>query len=74
MNLILRMSSGPDNFKLHDLTLAFFNLECPRIIDCHQHLNCKQILNSHAYIFVSDSETITKPCTFNKNPNLDRKS
>jgi len=56
----LRMSSGLDNFKLHDLLLAFCNLESPRKIACHLHLNSEQILNSHTYIFVFDSEEQNK--------------
>jgi len=39
------MSSGRDNFKLHDLKLALCNLASSRIIACHLHLNCTQLLN-----------------------------
>jgi len=36
-----------DNFKLHDLKLAFCNLESSRIIASHLHLNYTQLLNCH---------------------------
>jgi len=34
--------------KLHDLKLAFCNQESSRIIACHLHLNCTQLLNCHS--------------------------
>jgi len=40
-------TSGRDNFKLHDLKPALCNLESSRIISCHLHLSCTQLLNSH---------------------------
>jgi len=40
-------TSGRDNFKLHDMKLAFCNVECSRSIACHLHLNCTQLLNCH---------------------------
>jgi len=43
----VRRCSGRDNFNLHDLILAFCNLESLRMIACHLHLNCTQLLNSH---------------------------
>jgi len=42
-----RRTSGRDNFKLHDLKLAFCNQESSRIIAWHLPLNCTQLLNCH---------------------------
>jgi len=39
--------SERDNCKLHNLKLAFCNLESSRLIACHLHLNCTQLLNCH---------------------------
>jgi len=43
---IRRMSRLQDAiiFKLHDLKLAFCNLEFSRLITCHLHQNCTQLL------------------------------
>jgi len=41
-------TSGRDNFKMQDLKLAFCNLEYSRIIACHPHLNCTQLLKGHS--------------------------
>jgi len=37
-------ASGRDNFKLHDLKLAFCNLESSCTITYHLHLNCTQLV------------------------------
>jgi len=44
------------NFGLHDLILAFWNLESLRTIACHLHLNCTHLLNSHTYFLVFSSQ------------------
>jgi len=52
----VRMTSGRNNFKLHDLKLAFCSLEYFCIIVCQLHLNCKQLLKFHAWILVFHSQ------------------
>jgi len=39
----VRRTSGRDTFKLHELKLAFCNLEYSRIFACHLLLNCAQL-------------------------------
>jgi len=36
-----------DNFKLHNVKLAFWKLESSRIVAWHLHLNCTQLRNCH---------------------------
>jgi len=40
-------SSERDHFKVHDLKLAFCNLQSSRIVVCHLHLCCTQLLSCH---------------------------
>jgi len=43
----VRWTSGRDNCKWHDLKLAFCHRESSRLIACHLHLKCTQLLNCH---------------------------
>jgi len=45
-------TSRRDNFKLHDLKLAFCNLQSSRIIACHLHLNCRGTSDELTYFFL----------------------
>jgi len=67
-------TSGLDKFKLHSLKLAFCNLDSSRLIACHRHLNCTQLLNCHTDTLVFHSQDLfTRPWKSNRKAKFGQK-